>query len=338
MTTWNYVPSIPGPDEFNTPGPGTYTNADPNAAPQTMDQALALWKAGDVQSINPDTRDLFNRLNSYYQQGQFAPGSNSKDINTKTIRDAEAQWARDAQPGGLDKFMSMAIPVAILGATGLGVLGGLGDVAAGAATEGATAADAAAYGDVVAATHGAEGALGSMGASTSITDAATKAVTDYIAKISPESIGTQLGQSAIARGVSAALQGQDPLAAVQQMFSDPGQLVKGLATGQALGAAGAGLTGAGTAATGLGSSYIAPLSSAALQGATTGKINPFGLALGEAGTMLKDPGIGGLSPGIVNAALPVASSLLQGKTLNWPGLAATSGLKWVGNQMKNTGG
>lgn len=117
--------------------------ANAHAAQNTPQWQAVVNAYNTGQQVPDEFVPLLNRLNSYFQQGQAAPGNLTPDLATSALR----QWGIDAQPGGFEKFMNIAAPLALGALTGgiggIGAIGGLtgaGAAAAGGAVAGATRA------------------------------------------------------------------------------------------------------------------------------------------------------------------------------------------------------
>lgn len=124
--------------------------ADAHAYQNTPQWQAVVNAYNTGQQVPDEFVPLLNRLNSYYTDGAAAPGN----LAPTTAGEALRQWGIDAQPGGFEKFMNTAIPIAtmfipginivsagaIAGATSAGLQGGsLGDIIKGGVTGGALA-------------------------------------------------------------------------------------------------------------------------------------------------------------------------------------------------------
>lgn len=151
----------------------------------------ALAKYNARQPYDVRLKYVFDRLNSYFRQGQALPGV----LTQKTVIDALRQWQIDAQPGGIDKAIKIAAVIGI-GAIGYGIiapmLSSAGPVVAASAPSGGTLATSATIGASSAAVPGITVAGVGTGYSTGVAAFDTVLGT----------IGTGATTGAVASGVS----------------------------------------------------------------------------------------------------------------------------------------
>ena len=103
----------------------------PEIAQKIVDLYNARQPVGAVMS------DVFAHFNSYFKQGQAAPGNFTIPLAQSAIR----QWAVDSSPSKFDKAMEVVIPVFLVAVSVLAIAGaaGAGAGAGGTASGGAAA-------------------------------------------------------------------------------------------------------------------------------------------------------------------------------------------------------
>jgi len=110
----------------------------------TPENQLAKYNARDT-GIDPAWAQTFFYLNSYFKQGQFAPGAPTATL--EVMAQANAQWKHDSAPGIFEKVMQAAALAAVAYAGWSFAMGGLAE-GAGAASLSASEIDAiVAYAD-----------------------------------------------------------------------------------------------------------------------------------------------------------------------------------------------
>lgn len=198
--------------------------ADAHAAQNTPQWQAVVNAYNTGQQVPDEFVPLLNRLNAYYQQGQAAPGN----LGPATAGEALRQWGIDAQPGGFEKFMNVAVPLAfgaltggvggigaIGGLTGVGAAaaggavaggissgmqgGGLGDIAKGALTGGALG-----YGGGMLADYAGAGSTAADATSAGMSTAELAAADPYLQSMAAQgaNVGVTAGQGAMtAQGV-----------------------------------------------------------------------------------------------------------------------------------------
>lgn len=148
-----------------------------NAAGNTPEWQAVVNAYNTGGEIPDNYIPLLDQMNQYYQQGQAAPGNLKPEVANQAL----TQWGVDTTPGGLDKFMQMALPIAagiltggagfgalgltaggaVAGATSAGMKGGsLGDIVKGGVTGGALAYGAGQLSSLIGGAPGVAGAAG----------------------------------------------------------------------------------------------------------------------------------------------------------------------------------